>query len=484
MISKKIKQRLHRFVLHAVIFSACCAVIGVVILSIIAGRAAAIDHAEDNAENLAISLARQLDDTFKMADATLGPMVDLMEGAARIDPEKLHALVLRQLGRSDRIQGIFVYDEHGNWVLSPKQEGVALANNSDRDYFVFHQNHDDDQSYVGKPILSRMDGERILTISRRFNKPDDTFGGVVLISFKTSYFEALYQQFDLGPQGLINLVNSDGVVLLSSRLNNEVAQNGDQCKSDATRTTWQASSVSAKDRHRNLIIAASAPVPPYDLCLVVGLDGDEALSTMPLLITMGAVGGGLIVMLLLGAALWLDRKLIETLGNEIKLIEESRTDALTLVANRRAFDNHLAAMLQAAPLVPTMGSILLIDVDHFKGFNDRYGHQEGDECLRRVAHELSSIVHRPEDLVARYGGEEFVLLFERTPSHEAEKILEGLRADVETCEFFYRDKQVKVTVSFGLSTLRPGEDLETLFIRADEAMYQAKRAGRNRVIVL
>ncbi len=162
-----------------------------------------------------------------------------------------------------------------------------------------------------------------------------------------------------------------------------------------------------------------------------------------------------------------------------RLEELSFLDALTDVANRRQFEQILdlewrRAVRSTAPL-----SLILADIDHFKQFNDSYGHQAGDRCLRDVATLLDSIVQRAGDQVARYGGEEFAAMLPETDAEGAEQIAERMRLAVEALE----TGGGKVTVSIGVATIIAGETrtAESLVAAADAALYDAKRAGRNAV---
>jgi two-component system cell cycle response regulator len=155
------------------------------------------------------------------------------------------------------------------------------------------------------------------------------------------------------------------------------------------------------------------------------------------------------------------------------------TDGLTGLHNHRAFQDYLEEQFQTAMRNKQPLALILMDVDHFKQYNDTYGHQAGDEVLRQVAQILQANV-REGDFVARYGGEEFVVVLPRTDSESAVAVAERLRRAVESAEWQLRP----VTGSFGVASIRP--DMETrqeLIEAADQALYQAKKNGRNRVEV-
>ena len=161
-------------------------------------------------------------------------------------------------------------------------------------------------------------------------------------------------------------------------------------------------------------------------------------------------------------------------------------DQLTGLANRRRFDEVLEREARRAVREGTPLSLLLIDLDHFKGYNDAYGHVAGDACLQTVCRALAQAVQRPGDMAARYGGEEFVIVLSGFGSERARSVAERLRKSVSKLAPTTADQVViPVTASFGVSVTRgdtfkgPGELLQA----ADMALYAAKRQGRNRVIL-
>lgn len=160
-----------------------------------------------------------------------------------------------------------------------------------------------------------------------------------------------------------------------------------------------------------------------------------------------------------------------------ELREAGRTDALTGIRNRAAFDRRLVEEVYRSNRFQSPLSLLMIDVDHFKEYNDAFGHPAGDEALRQLS-QIMNNTSRPSDYVARYGGEEFTVLLAATNSHGACIAAERLRHSVESAQFPYR----QLTISVGVATLaaKTGHPAE-LVAAADEALYAAKAAGRNRV---
>jgi diguanylate cyclase (GGDEF)-like protein len=165
----------------------------------------------------------------------------------------------------------------------------------------------------------------------------------------------------------------------------------------------------------------------------------------------------------------------------------SLLDGLTGIPNRRRFDGVLAnewkrAMRSKRPL-----SLVMMDIDHFKAFNDHYGHLMGDDCLKKVALAMSSVLKRPTDFLARYGGEEFAAILPMTASDGAEAIAATMRTGVLDLAISHDHSSAasRVTISMGIATLVPrrGMTAAMLISAADQALYEAKAGGRNRIVV-
>lgn len=176
---------------------------------------------------------------------------------------------------------------------------------------------------------------------------------------------------------------------------------------------------------------------------------------------------------------------LEEVNHQLEVL--SVTDALTRLANRRRFDavwldEWQRALRQATPL-----AVIMLDVDHFKAYNDHYGHQQGDECLRRVGEVLLTTVRRAGELVARYGGEEFVVVLPGTSVIHAMAVAESIRANIQAAGIAHAHSGVAavVTVSLGVAVGIPtqGDAPDALVHAADAALYRAKDQGRNRVVL-
>lgn len=172
-------------------------------------------------------------------------------------------------------------------------------------------------------------------------------------------------------------------------------------------------------------------------------------------------------------------------AHEALLLQMTQRDELTQLANRRRFDEQLDKEWRRSTREGLPLAVVMIDVDHFKAYNDHYGHPAGDACLRSVAEAMQRCLGRPHDLLARYGGEEFILLLPHTPAKGALKVAEKLRQAVEALDHPHERSPTgpRVTVSVGVAALVPVESMASsaLVTAADQALYQAKTQGRNRV---
>jgi diguanylate cyclase (GGDEF)-like protein len=221
---------------------------------------------------------------------------------------------------------------------------------------------------------------------------------------------------------------------------------------------------------------------PLPLSLTAGEERiQQAIAVTPIF-TPGLERHCLIQVSDVSAAVGRERLLRE---QAIELRSQTFSDGLTGIANRRAFDVAMEKEIRRAKRAHSPLSLLMLDIDYFKAYNDHYGHQQGDACLVRVASELASMLQRPLDLIARYGGEEFAVVLPEMDEAHSLAMGEAMRTRVESLNITHMHAQEKqhVTISVGVATLvsSQGADIHALIGAADRALYEAKRQGRNRV---
>ena len=598
----------------------CVTILGLSIWREWETRNAELRNAEIDVTNLAHSLIQHADDTFELADTILVGLVHRLE-LDGLGPDTISKLqtYLPTRKSSDRIRGIFVYDETGRWLATTEHVDFSGLNNSDREYFQQHRASPDKGTLIGRPVRSRSGGQWIITASRRINHPDGSFAGVALLTIDVTYFSKFYERFDLGPNGSASLLNDAGILLARTGDKSEAFVGRDLSKTPLFRD-WASRPEAAvyyfkspldnlqrlsyyqrSSRYPVMVLASKSQedvLAPWrraagtrmifvlglvlliavigfylvrqllqrqrmaqvlvakeanfrllaeqssDMVTRIGLDNrllyvspscvritgwsaDELLDTSALAgiheDDMERVEQA-IAALKNGEAeearfiyrqrhrdkgeIWAEAALHVTLASDSgeidgvvavmrdmteqkdlqdKLASLATTDGLTGLANRRAFDERLADEWARARRDGTQLSLLLIDVDHFKKFNDHYGHLAGDGCLRALGRILSATARRPADLTARYGGEEFAVLLPNTGPDGCVEVGEGIRQALQDLAMLHAQNPPSrlVTVSVGAATSLPSQapDSNTLLAAADRALYAAKDSGRDRLVM-
>lgn len=171
-------------------------------------------------------------------------------------------------------------------------------------------------------------------------------------------------------------------------------------------------------------------------------------------------------------------------STKVKMELLAHQDSLTGLVNRRGFDNAMELEVKHSVQDKSPLSLVMIDIDSFKNYNDHYGHQQGDECLAKVAQVLKKGACRPGDIVARYGGEEFCIILPGTRPEHAEIVVERIMASLKRMHIPHEKSVASdvVTISSGIAELLPGQSLESLIESADQALYKAKEQGRNQYV--
>lgn len=447
-------------------------------------RQDAWERAEQTSRNLLQALESDIARNIELFDLSIQAAVDNLNapGVSDLSPI-LRQLVLFDRAATARDMGVMiVINEHGDIIADIDAVPPRKGNYADRDYFLAHKRQAGLGLFVGHPLVSRLTGERMLPFSRRITKPDGSFGGVVLGSVKLSYFTRLFGQLELGRDGAINLYLRDGTrVIRQPYIEADIDQNISSSPTFKGFTRNHSGSFvksSVRDgieRHYTFTQIGDLP-----LILNVALSTSEIESgwrTKALVI-------GIIVLVLcsltIALSLLFARELRRRAVMQAKFEALSVSDALTDLPNRRAFEIAGPNLWNDTDLSGKPLSLLIVDADHFKRFNDIYGHHVGDEVLRGLANCLSNSVHRPADVVCRMGGEEFVLLLPNTDEAGAFSIAEKIHAEIRAFNFATKHPIVEaVTVSIGLSSSLQADDLMELYRIADAALYEAKVGGRN-----
>lgn len=179
---------------------------------------------------------------------------------------------------------------------------------------------------------------------------------------------------------------------------------------------------------------------------------------------------------------FLEKGNLESITNQ-HVFEKAQKDALTGAFSKGALLEKGPEAMKRAEVLTEPLSVITFDIDHFKKINDTYGHPGGDYVLRELGQLMQSKLVRSNDYFARYGGEEFVIILQATPVKTAQEVAERIRQTVEAHPFQFENKVIKVTISIGVSTRATQDTWDKIYNRADQALYQSKQTGRNKVTV-
>lgn len=595
----------------------CTAILGISAWREWSAREAMLDDARTDATNLARSLTQHAEDSLELLDSSVIGVVSRLEtdGSDPATIEKVLAILKSRKDAIERIYSLDIIGADGKWLTSPGEVADTL---SDDQFFRHHQMSESREPFVGGPVRSYVDGQWLVPLSRRFNRRDGGFGGVVVATMRSAYLSQFYQQFEIGRHGAISLAHAAGIVLartpdaekylgrdLSDRpifrdsgvrqrqsgiYTFNSAVDGKERLSAFRRSSrfpivtfvtvqkaellapWRAAAsvrmsfvialvaliailgavlvrqllrgqrmaaaLAEKEAHFRLLAEGSS-----DMVTRIGLDERIRYVSPSCIRVVGWRSNQLIgtpalagvnpedlpqVRRIVAAIkqgereearityrnvhrekseVWLEssmrvtrrsngqvdgvvsitRDITEQKRLESRLETLAIEDSLTGLANRRCFDERLAQEWARAYRDRSSLGLLMIDVDHFKAYNDEYGHPAGDACLRAVAEAIAKETHRAGDLAARYGGEEFAILLPSTDAAGCARIGDRIRQVIRDSNLVHTSNPVagRVTVSVGGAVCRPGLERSagpaSLVEAADRALYAAKEAGRDRL---
>jgi diguanylate cyclase len=456
----------------------------------------AFSSAQDSATNLARATAQHAEDAVRQVDISTDELRERVEGDGleNIDVPRIHALMVQQAKMMPQLHGLFIYGPDGQWVVTDKYITPETANNADRDYFNYHRTHDNRNVLISNVVKSRSTRELIIPISKRLDKPDGSFGGVLLGTIKVSYFIDYYGDFRIDDKGALVLAMRDGTILVRRPFNAAATVQSLADSEIFTRylplSTEGVAEVKAVVDDTNRLYAYRA-LDSYPLVVEAGLARESFVGPwrhdlfktglILLVLIVGLTGFAGVVLSQLRARLVMERE-IRKAHQAVR--DMALTDDLTGLGNRRRFDMALSQEIRRARRQGSSLGLIMLDVDYFKRFNDRYGHADGDECLHRVAQVIQATLKRPADLAVRYGGEEFTVLLPDTDNRGASQVANDILEAIRALNLEHADHPAgRVTASAGVAVGSPAVDDTTalgILKSADAYLYVAKNTGRDR----
>ncbi|SES70058.1 diguanylate cyclase (GGDEF) domain-containing protein [Pseudomonas graminis] len=454
-----------------------------------------IATAKISVSNIVLAAEQLAQDTIRQADNTLRDLVERVEhdGVDGDQQVRLEKLMARAVVNVDGIQGLFIYDAQGNWVANSLSQGTPL-NNGDRAYFTYHRDNPDASIHIGSIVESRSTGDMVIPISRRINAADGTFAGVALATVPVAYFQAFFKRMDVDEKGVIFLALSNGD-LLARRPTLTALMTTNVAKGDLF-TLYLPYSDSGNALIKSVVdgverIYAYRRVAGLPIVAAAGVSCEHVFAPWwdYAYRSMAAIALIIFALVLLGFLLYRQIQHLITAENDLNTARTeleviAQTDSLTHLANRRCFDATLQREWGRANRNNSFIAIILLDIDWFKQYNDRYGHIQGDDCLSEVAGIIGACINRAGDLAARYGGEEFVILLPETHLAGALIIAEKVRSAIENARIAHATSPLgNVTISSGVVAINTlgKEGYKAALEEADRLLYRAKTKGRNRV---
>lgn len=451
------------------------------------------DDAAQTAARAAANIVQLIDadvmHNAELYDSSLQGMISAWQrpDLQDLSPE-LRQLVLFDRSTAASYKGDLVLLDNKGAILADSLSVIPRNDNfSDRSYFKDHKADPSLALHVSAPYKSRWGyKDWCISFSRRMSGPNGEFTGMVSAAMRLVYFKHLFMSQNLGVGSSINLINTAGILIVRyPDLEGEDLIGKDYSHSPNFQRILQEgdgsfAAMSTQLNARRLYTFSRVGNLP--LVVVIGQSEDEVYAVWRR--NAWLVGSATSVLCL--GILWLTWLLCLELRRrhraEDALASLAATDGLTGLDNRRQLDEAMETEWARAQRSGKQLSLLMIDVDHFKAFNERHGHQGGDEALRLIAQTISFNIRRPGDRVARYGGEEFVVVLPETDLSGAMMIAEQIRKAAESLPLFPGAQQ-PITVSIGVVSemVRQRDKLEAFFGIADKALYQAKHKGRNRV---
>jgi diguanylate cyclase (GGDEF)-like protein len=457
------------------------------------------------AANIARASAEHVESTLDLVDASLLDLIDRIQQDGPAAPQ-LQPMLQSRLARNPALAGMLVLDGAGTQLaaislsppaamtakMPPPASAAAAA-------FDWHRRNPGTAVHLSPPVL---DGATwVLPVSRAVAAADGSMAAVAVATVRLAAFQDYFGAFDIGADGVFVLALNQGSLVARRPYRAELIGSdirrgpifkliGEQGVNvtavrrglqDNTRRTYSVRRVASYP----LIVAAALAHHEVLAAWYQATAAEAAVLALTLALLFKGARVLLAQLALRDQAEARSRSLQKELERSNQALRDmAMKDGLTGLSNRRELDTQLDAELARASRAAASLALVMFDVDHFKRYNDHYGHAAGDACLRAVARAIDASGRRPGDTAARFGGEEFAILLPDTDLAGARAVAIAVCEAISSLQLAHADSEVGVvTVSAGIAALRPGpaSTAGDLIEAADRGLYLAKAAGRNRV---
>lgn len=450
--------------------------------------------------NLARAVSERVEATVVEVEHVLGTLAERIEELpmTRDGLAVLQGALISQVARLDQLDSLNIYDATGARIATSEPLPSATDDPGGTVYVALHRDRAD-PIVLGPPFpsLGSADGW-MFPMSRRIEDGGGKFEGVVVADISIDHLRRVLSRFDIGEGaitltlGRYNLVRQPFIAEDVGKLVATVPAIFEQHDSGSGEVR------SPSDGKTRLF--SFERTQSYPIRVVVASSKWEVLTSWLIASSLQTLWVLVLCFVLKRGSDHAQRALLNrqqaerslrkahaALADANKRLQRlAQFDELTSLPNRRYFDRRFARAFKSAMREREWLAVVMIDIDHFKTYNDCYGHPAGDKCLATVAAAMKSAVARPRDFIARYGGEEIVMLLPGSDAAGAARVAEAARQAVADANIGHTNNPAGfVTVSLGVAAMRPapGRTASELLQHADDALYEAKRSGRNRVAV-
>ncbi|ACS85025.1 diguanylate cyclase [Musicola paradisiaca Ech703] len=465
-----------------------------------------LDEAEDNVINLSFAMSRQAEDTFVPVEVAIDDMLREFAQTGMLDSSKVRSVLDTHRAVLPQLVGFYLFDERGNLVSSTAKGPLYIYNAGRREYFLWLKEHNTSALYISRVSTSSTTGRHIIPVAKRLTGENGEFKGIFLATIDHNYFGNFYRYFTLDYNSVLSLMNADAHAIFiypdpASYINDDFTTGGlfDQQRQQLASGsgTWRTT------LDNKVRIVGYVRLKRYPLVVAASVE-KAAVQRRWLMENLPAMLLNVFVLfpiLFMGALVLKQIRLTVRNKDVLTRLHQEETDKnrvlqklalvdpLTRLANRRRFDSYLEQSLEKMRDEGKVLSLIMMDVDFFKYFNDTYGHVRGDRCLSQIGSVLLGRVWPSGALPARYGGEEFAVILPNVTGEQAEllgaQVVEAIRA----CAIPHQESLLPdhiVTVSVGVYSFSSANpcDVQRLKDGADQALYLAKKKGRNQCVRL